>query len=193
MLIGITGGIGSGKSTICHELIRRGYPVYDCDSRAKALIKSDPSLRAQIVALLGEEAYDGEQYNTRYVSSRVFGEPSLLLRLNAIVHPAVRRDIVAWAAEHTVCYVESAILYESGIDTLCQQVVYVDAPLEVRIRRTVLRDGADTEAVRRRIVNQNTDDAEHRSDIVLVNDGLTEVGLLVDRLERHVEALHAMG
>ena len=103
MLIGITGGIGSGKSTIAHALAAQGYAVYDCDKEAKRIIAQDKDVQAAIIALLGEEAFreapsdqvpSTKVYNTAYVAQRVFDEPELLERLNAIVHPAVKKDIL---------------------------------------------------------------------------------------------------
>lgn len=117
MITGITGGIGSGKSTIAQELIRRGYMVYDCDREAKRIIAEDKDIKQAIVDLLGAEAFADGRYNTAYVAKRVFAEPELLRKLNAIVHPAVGKDILAKQPD----FVESAILYESGLDTLCKK------------------------------------------------------------------------
>ena len=94
MIIGITGGIGSGKSTITNELAGRGYAVYDCDREAKRIITEDADVLQAVTALLGREAFEGGQYNTAYVAKRVFAEPELLQQLNRIVHPAVKKDIL---------------------------------------------------------------------------------------------------
>lgn len=201
--IGVTGGIGSGKSTICRALAERGYAIYDCDSRAKQLIVSDPAIRREIIALLGSECYEGDTYRSDIVASKVFADASLLAALNAIVHPAVHRDIVRWCEEtmaaqpDTLCFVESAILYESGIDALCRAVVYVDAPVQVRIARTLAREQAlgrptTEEAIRARIAAQKTSDARLASDITLLNDGLTPIDVLLDGLEGHIQSLHAV-
>ena len=148
MLIGITGGIGSGKSTIAKELARRGYAVYDCDREAKRIIAENKEVQTQIIALLGEEAFRQGQrddvqctkaeYNTSYVAQRVFQEPDLLAKLNAIVHPAVKEDILSQAKP--VLFIESAILFESGLDALCDKIVIIDAPEETRIARVIARD-----------------------------------------------------
>ena len=94
MIIGITGGIGSGKSTIARALAARGYAVYDCDREAKRIIAENKDVQQQIIALLGPEAFVNGVYNTSYVAQRVFAEPELLERLNQIVHPAVKADII---------------------------------------------------------------------------------------------------
>ena len=154
MLVGITGGIGSGKSTIVQALAARGYAVYDCDREAKRIIVENAEVRKAIIALLGTEAFVPSpqhpftgSYNTSYVSQRVFAEPELLQQLNAIVHPAVKEEIRVQSSEFrvqnsefSVLFVESAILFEAGIDSLCDRIVVVDAPEEVRLQRTIARD-----------------------------------------------------
>ena len=189
--IGLTGGIGSGKSTIAAELERRGYAVYDCDTRAKALILR-PEIREQITALLGEEAYIGGRYNTAYVAKKVFENSKLLANLNAIVHPAVKRDIEDWAKGKERTVVESAILHSAEIDGLCRMVTYVDAPDEVRVARAMHRDSADEAAIRARVTSQKNE-VRLPSDFVLNNDGGTPVSDLVDSLEGHIQTLDAMG
>ena len=136
MIIGITGGIGSGKSTIARALAARGFAVYDCDREAKRIIAENKDVQQQIIALLGPEAFVNGVYNTAYVAQRVFAEPELLERLNQIVHPAVKEDIL----EKQPDFVESAILYEAGLDAICDKIFVVDAPEEIRIARTIARD-----------------------------------------------------
>ena len=136
MIIGITGGIGSGKSTIARALAARGYAVYDCDKEAKRIIAENKDVQQQIIALLGEEAIIEGGYNTAYVAQRVFREPELLERLNHIVHPAVKEDIL----EKQPDFVESAILYEAGLDSICDKIFVIEAPEDIRIARTIARD-----------------------------------------------------
>lgn len=146
--VGITGGIGSGKSRIAQELAKRGFVVYDCDREAKRIIEENDDVQKAIIALLGEEAFihlplghvPGIRYNTKYVAKRVFSEPELLERLNAIVHPAVGEDIKRKMPEERTLLIESAILYEAGLDRLCDRIIVVDAPEDVRIARVIERD-----------------------------------------------------
>ena len=168
MIIGITGGIGSGKSTIARELNQRGFAVYDCDREAKRIIAENKDVQAAIIRLLGPEAFREVQsdqvpstkvYNTAYVAQRVFADPALLQALNAIIHPAVKADILqrsgltaqrsnsaAVQQAKPVCqgapllFVESAILVEAGLDTICDKIIVIEAPEEVRIARTIERD-----------------------------------------------------
>lgn len=192
-IIGITGGIGSGKSTIARELARRGYAVYDSDSAAKRLITECAAIREQIIALLGAKAFvettQGWVYNTSYVSEQVFANRELLVQLNRIVHPAVIADIQRQAASEETLFVESALLHESGIDDLCSAIVHVDAPEEIRIARTIQRDyaGDDCDAninkVRARIrAQQQSFTADQQKPIVLMNDGSVSIEQLADEL-----------
>ena len=186
MIIGITGGIGSGKSTIAKEFVKRGFQLYDTDAEAKRLIVEDSGLRTDLSALLGSDVYEGDVYRTDLVAQRVFQDPDLLCRLNALVHPAVRRDI-----EHTCCrlpvacglIIESALLFEAGLDDLCDKTVCVTAPEEVRIARTMARDGVTEDKVRARIAAQMPEqERAQKADIVLVNDGKEPISVLVDSL-----------
>lgn len=190
MIIGITGGIGSGKSTIARELAHRGCAVYDCDREAKRIIAEDQSVQAAIIGLLGAESFSGGEYNTAYVAQRVFAEPALLEGLNRIVHPAVKEDIRRQSSAVSVLFVESAILYESGFDRLCDKVVYVDAPEEVRIARTVARDHCDATQVSARIRSQQA--RPHKKAIVLMNDGSVSVAQLAEQVLSYLTALKLM-
>ena len=180
MIVGITGGIGSGKSTIARELAKRGFVVYDCDLEAKRIIAEDTNVQKAIIGLLGEEAFVDGKYNTAYVSQRVFADKALLEQLNAIIHPAVKKDIMAKQPD----YVESAILYEAGMDTLCYKVIVVDAPEEIRIARTIHRDYHDIASesninnVRARIRAQKV----HNGDLTILNDGKTDIPDLVGKI-----------
>lgn len=203
MLIGITGGIGSGKSTICRALQKAGYPVYDTDSRAKEIIVHHPEVRRQMIALFGEDIYDEDVYFASKVAAQVFSDPAKLAALNAIVHPAVKKDLIDWkkSLAHPggkdaeggkgASIVESAILFSSGLHELCDSTVWVDAPLEERIARTIRRDGTDRARVEARMAAQKNE--ADRCDLVLVNSNRTSIGDLLHRLEAHIQSLHAVG
>ena len=179
-MIGITGGIGSGKSTVAQALVQRGFRVYDCDREAKRLVAQKAELREAITALLGKEAFVDGHYNTPYVAQRVFAEPRLLQQLNSIIHPAVAKDILHVRPD----FVESAILYEAGLDKLCKHVVVIDAPEEIRIARTINRDyhgdacAANIDKVRARMRTQN----RPQGDLILLNDGATPIEKLVEKI-----------
>ena len=171
--VGVTGGIGSGKSTVCRLFAERGVPVYDSDSEAKRLMREGPSLRAALVEAFGDETFRDGVLNRRYLAATVFGDRHALARLEALVHPCVKRDFERWAAERTAeSYVvlECAILYESGMDAAVDRVVAVVAPEELRLVRVNARDGASAAEIRRRMAAQLSDDVlSARADYTIVN------------------------
>lgn len=190
MIIGLTGGIGSGKTTIANALRERGYTVYDTDNAAKRLVLT-PTVRHAIEQLLGEDVYDGNHYLTKRVAERVFAHPQLLEQLNAIVHPAVRDDLrqaIQTSDGKTYFFVESAILYESGFDRECDYVVAVIAPKTLRIARTMARDNRSEEEVKQRIKAQMSNcQLRHRVHYVVENNGKQTIETLVDKLIRHLK------
>ena len=202
MIIGITGGIGSGKSVIAKQLRQMGYEVYDTDSEAKRIIVEDATVREQITALFGPEAYKDGVYQTAFVAQQVFNANSpspianspspnpLLARLNAIVHPAVREDILRrftsppfrGESEGGLLFIECAILYTAHLDELCDKVVVVTAPEEVRLARTIARDHSDIDKVRARMRAQNVEEDTRRADIIINNDGNTPIPILCEEI-----------
>lgn len=184
--VGVTGGIGSGKSTVCRLFAERGVAVYDSDTQAKRLMEESEALRAALVGTFGEECYADGRLNRRYLAARVFGDAAALARLNALVHPAVREDFRAWAERQSGPYVilESAILFEAGFENEVDTTLAVLAPAEERIKRCMERDGASREEVLRRMANQADDDTLHRL------AARTIVNIRRDYLESDVERLH---
>ena len=184
--VGITGGIGAGKSTLCDILRDMGVAVYDSDSRAKQLMSDDEALRDALVEAFGSGVYTSEGLDRGYLARCVFGDAEALQRLNGIVHPAVIRDFETWAEAQEGDYVvlESAILFESGLDSRVDAVVAVMAPEELRVERAMQRDGASREDILRRIRNQMSDD--QRAD----NAKYAVVNINRDELVEDVEQLH---
>lgn len=156
LAVGVTGGMGSGKSTVCRMLSLLGVPVYDSDRRAKTLMVADAELVGGIKKLLGNESYTDSELNRPYISKLIFSDKRLLAQMNELVHPAVARDFERWRREQQADYVvqESAIMFESGFDRFMDRVVVVCADKDVRVRRVVERDGTDEEHVRARMANQ---------------------------------------
>ncbi len=174
--VGITGGIGSGKSLISGIFRLLGVPVYNSDLRAKEIMSQNESVRDQISVLFGTEAYDIEGYlNRSYIASRVFSNAELLAELNRIVHPEVGRDFNEWClchVKHTYVLKEAALIFEAAIDNELDKVVLVFAPENLRISRVMERDQIDEDAVRRRIINQWSDRKKAPlADFIIVNDG----------------------
>lgn len=185
MKVGITGGIGSGKSTVCRLFAQRGVAVYDSDAAAKRLMGG--VLRPAVEARFGATIYRDGVLDRAQLADVVFRDPAALADLNAIVHPAVASDFVSWAAEQSGDYVvlESAILFEAGLEGAVDRTVAVLAPLELRVARTCRRDGCDAESVRRRIAAQADDDVlRDRADYTLVNILEEELEPAVAELDR---------
>jgi dephospho-CoA kinase len=173
--IGVTGGIGSGKSVICRIFSCLGVPVYDADSRAKWLTMHDLALRREIIALLGSRAYDDQgAYDRAFVAAAVFKDAELLRQLNAIIHPAVLADTEKWVHRNVgVPYVvkEAPIMNKAGQKNSLDFVVVVNAPMPLRIQRILARD-TRTEAEIRDIISRQVSDAERLAiaDFNVTND-----------------------
>lgn len=174
-IIGITGGIGSGKSVVSRLLRLMNIPVYDCDSEAKRLMHESPIVRKALIEEIGEKAYDANgNLNRAYIAAYMFGNPEHMARVNAIVHPAVRADLKEWSldSKYAVVAVESAILYEAHMEADVNCVWLVHAPEALRLQRATLRDNADEEAIKRRMQSQmSEDELLQRADKVVHNDG----------------------
>ena len=177
--IGITGGIGSGKSRVCSIFADLGYAVYDADTRARVLMNENPAIVEGVKALFGEGAYlpDGV-LNRAGIGKIVFDDPEKLARLNALVHPQTRRDFQVWFQAGLAGYQkgfvlkEAAILYESGTWKDADGVIAVYAPKSVRIARVIQRDGISAGEVLKRMARQWPDlEKLRRSDFVIYNDG----------------------
>ena len=172
--IGITGGIGSGKSVVATLLRLYGIPVYIADEESKRLTNSSPVIRRALVDLVGEAVYDADgKLDKLRLANFIFGQPEHLARVNAIIHPEVNRDFLDWSErqEKAFCAIESAILFESGFDRIVDLKLMVLAPLEIRLERAIARDHASREALERRIKSQMADEEKaSRSDYVIHND-----------------------
>lgn len=185
--IGITGGIGSGKSTVCRMFSQMGVPVFDTDSEAKLIMRENPHVKEQIIRLFGNESYIGNELNRSYIAESVFGNDTMLQRLNSIVHPAVAKEFCRWALSQAADYVimECAILFESGFDKIVDKSVTVSAPLPLRIERTIKRDNISEKAAEARIAHQISDTLrESKADYIIYNTDLDEVRTQVEKLDK---------
>ncbi len=194
MRVGLTGGIGSGKSTVAGFFKELGVPVYNSDSRARELMEDNDQLRQAISELLGPEAYLGSALNRRYIASRVFKDKALLGRLNELVHPVVRKDFLAWAEAQEAPYIlqEAAILFENGAYRAFDAMILVTAPEETRIQRVMERDSVTRESVRERMKNQwETFRKIPLSDYVIENTDLENTRRQVGRI--HSKLLQLSG
>ncbi len=187
--IGLTGGIGSGKSFVANVIEIMGIPVYDSDRHAKYLMQNDRYLREKLVIEFGSLIYTDDSLNRQYLSSLVFSKPDRLNTLNQLVHPAVKTDFLIWADKKRspLVFLESAILFESEFSLLMDKIVVVTAPLELRIDRIIQRDGMTKEAGMQRLKNQWSDEKKiSMADYVIENDDkhsiIEQVTKIIDEL-----------
>ncbi len=176
MKLGITGGIGSGKSTVCKIFDSMGVPVYHADERAKVLVNTDEELQKAIIREFGSESFTHSTYNRQYMASIVFRDKHKLQVLNEIIHPLVEKDFAIWCQQQHYYYIvhEAAILFESGAYKQMDYTILIDAPLNYRIDRVVKRDKTSIEEVNLRLKNQwPADKISEMADWVIMNDGKT--------------------
>jgi len=191
--IGITGGIGTGKSLICKVFAQLGVPVYDADSRAKWLMSQSPALKEAIRTQFGQEAYsDSGQLNRAYLASIVFNDEAQIRRLNALVHPAVAEDYAQWLSVQRSPYLlkEAALMIESGSYRGLDQLIVVSAPLPLRIARIRRRDPQRSEEEIRGIIGKQMPEDEKLAyaQVVLPNDEQQALLPLILRCHEHWQA-----
>jgi dephospho-coA kinase len=182
--VGLTGGIGSGKTTIANLFaLHFSIPIYIADTKAKELVANNKQLQQEIVTLLGEEAFVEGRYNTAFVAQEVFSNKEKLDKLNAIIHPYVQQDFLQWKQYQQAPYVikEAAILFESGSYRDCDFIIMVTAPLEERIKRVMLRDKIDRETVEKRIKNQWNDEKKIELSTFVIEN--REIDKNLDKIE----------
>lgn len=174
--VGITGGIGSGKSLVCRIFGCLGVPVYDADSRAKKLMTTDGILIGQIKEEFGKLSYHSDGVlNRKLIAEQVFREPEKLEKLNRLVHPRVANDYEQWVQEHlahSYLIKEAALLFEAGTDKLLDKIIVVSAPEEMRIKRTLARDPQRSEGEVKSIIKSQMmeDEKVSRANYVILND-----------------------
>jgi dephospho-CoA kinase len=171
--VGLTGGIGSGKSTVAHVFEILGIPVYYADKEAKRLMNEDPEIRRQLIQQFGQEAYSDNLLNRRFIAEIVFRDKEKLRLLNSLIHPITIARAEEWMTKHNAPYVikEAALIFESGSQEGLDYVIGVSAPLAVRIQRTIKRDGVTRDEVMARMENQIQESIKMRlCDFVIRND-----------------------
>ena len=188
--VGLTGGIGSGKSTVARVFEVLGIPVYYADEAAKRLMNENEYLKQAIIKQFGEGVYDKGQLNRKTLAAIVFNDPSKLELLNSLVHPATLHDAKAWLEKQTTPYAikEAALIFESGAQKFLDHVIGVSAPTPLRIQRTMQRDGITREEVLARMDKQIDDSIKMKlCDFLIKND--EQQMLLPQVLELHKKLL----
>jgi dephospho-CoA kinase len=184
--IAIIGGIGSGKSVVSRLFRLMNIPVYDCDSEAKRLMNTSATLRSELIKAIDERVYKADGVIDRaYLASFMFGNAQHVALVNSIVHPAVRADFKQWAAntQASIVAVETAILFESGLDADVDSIVLVSAPIETRISRAILRDHSNEQAIRQRMKSQMSDtELVTRANHIILNDDTTSLIVQVEQV-----------
>lgn len=189
MIVGLTGGIGSGKSTVAKFFKKLKVSVYDSDLEAKVLMVESQEVREQIMELFGKEAYKGKRLNKIFISEIVFKDEGKLKQLNQIVHPAVRSHFREWVAQQNSPYViqETALIFENGMQDEYDAIILVKAPEHIRIQRVMERDGVSESQVKARIKNQLPDkDKEHLADFGIENISFEKTRETVNRIHQQL-------
>lgn len=174
--VGVTGGIGSGKTHICKLLELMNFPVYYSDTESKRIQNENADVRAKLIELFSEECYTEDGLNRKFLAEIIFSDPTAKKQVEEIMHPAVAKDFINWCAEketkgERIVFIESAILYESGFDSMVNKVILVYADEDVRIERSMRRDGADRTAIEERIKNQGSDKEKcKKADFIIYNN-----------------------
>lgn len=171
-IIGITGGIGSGKTTVANILRKNGFFVYDSDVEAKKLQNENPVVREKLIEVFGPDIYVSKELDRKRLASIVFMHPELLQKLNSIVHPAVLENFLNWKKLHSnekYLFLESALLFESKFNLLTDKIILITASENIRIQRVMKRDGVSEEQVKQRIKNQLLDSDKYKLVDVVIN------------------------
>lgn len=183
--IGITGGIGAGKSLVAEIIKAMGYPVYNSDERAKELTESNPKIKEGLIHLFGEEIYQNDTLNKFALAQAIFSDESLREKVNALIHPIVREDFNLWtlAQNNSLVFNESAILFETGSFKNFDAIILVYAPKELRIKRIMKRDNCSENEVLKRMNSQFSDEEKYQlTEFRVLNDGQTPLLVQVEKI-----------
>ncbi len=191
--IGVTGGIGSGKTVVCELLRIHGVPVFDADKEAKRLNDSSQQVREALIHHFGNELYDGKKLNRKRLADLIFNDKRNLEVTNSIIHPALAEQFMNWCAERT-CFpfvaIDAAVLFEANFDKYVDSVVAVYSPKEIRIDRVMKRDHTDRNKVVSRMKSQISEEEKKRmADHVILNDGHFSLIQQVDELLTKLQKL----
>lgn len=192
--VGLTGGIGSGKTTVAQMFKDLGVPVYNSDVAGKQLMVQNKKVKSAVVNLLGNSAFKGKELDTKFIAQKVFNDAELLQKLNEIVHPAVRNDFKSWAKDQNAPYLiqEAAILFENGGYKFFDAMILVQAPKKIRIARVKERDNISEKTILERMQHQWSNSKKKKlTDFVITNNKLSDTVLQVKKV--HVQLIKKYG
>ena len=188
--IGLTGGIGAGKTTVADLFSELGVPIYNSDAKAKELMVANTELKKKLIQSFGNETFNGVQLNRRYLSELVFNSKDLLNKLNALVHPYVAEDFNLWLSNQNAKYIikEAAILIENGAYQNMDKIILVTCPLEDRINRVISRDNVSREDVLKKINNQliESEKLKYADSVIENNDSLAVLKEKVKSIDQEI-------
>jgi dephospho-CoA kinase len=193
-VIGLTGGIGSGKSTVAGLFADLGVPIYIADQRAKHLMNTSKVIKRELTLLFGSKAYNADGLDRNFIASKIFDNRELLQKMNAIVHPKVGADFKRWLKQQTTSYVikEAAIIFENNQQTQYDYIITVTTPLEERIQRVMKRDQKTKEQIIAIVNNQLSDEEKiKQSDFIIINERLDDTKVQVEILHQKLLKLTA--
>jgi dephospho-CoA kinase len=192
--LGVTGGIGSGKTTVCRIFRVLGIPVFVADTVARDIMESEPGIRSEMNLITGRDLYLTGVLDRKELADIIFNRPELLRKVNSVVHPAVLKRFDEWASGSESPYVimEAAILFEAGADALVDRVVTISAPVEERISRVMGRNDLTREEVIRRINNQLEDEEREEQSYYILNNADNEM-IIPEILKIHGDMLRLAG
>jgi len=191
MIVGLTGGIGSGKTTVANFFKELGVPVYNSDQEARKLMKNSKRVKKGIIEVLGDKAYHGEKLNKKYISDKIFNNKNQLQKINDIVHPAVRAHFLKWRKKQNTLYViqETALIFENKSEEFYDQIILVVAPKSERIQRVSERDEISENQVKARLKNQLEDDEKiPLSHYIIENTNLSKTKKKVEEVNNAIIA-----
>ena len=189
IVVGLTGGIGSGKSTVAKLFLQLGIPVYNSDDVAKELMNNSNSLQAKIIELLGNDAIYGGQINRSFIAEKVFGNKKMLENLNAIVHPEVKKHFSKWLKNQNSKYVikESALIFENNMQNQFDFIIVVLSETTERIKRIIERDGRSLNQIKAIIEKQTSDDVRcAHADYIIHNQTIEELKAQVENINHQI-------
>ena len=192
MKVGLTGGIGSGKSTVAKILLELGFPVYNSDKRAKWLMNNDSILKNKITSIFGENSNINGVLNTNFISNIVFSNPKKIVQLNSLVHPFVSNDFDNWLKSnisHNIIFKEAAILIESGAYLKMNKIILVESRNDLKIERILKRDSTDYNSIKKRMDSQSSDtkNKKYVDYIIENNENLESLNIKVDLVIQQIK------